>query len=233
MAAASAFGSWRLEGSIGSTSARLSPDARRRARPPHHLGGAGGTVRRRGWGFRQQLDSHGRERRPERSFGAAPPCEAAPRLQVEHVVRSEGPDVRDRPLARTSARRYGPGEHHLGRIDLLSSRDPDGPREAIRIRSRCVGVVGIGLLERRVLTRAAAPSPQVRKPFRSDLARCLSLSRDLHQAKRASCRKERSNQEPDPEGPPHVRWFGRKTVAGLCAGAPTDRTLPEPGPPNP
>ena len=80
-----------------------------------------------GGGSVSDSDSHGRERRPERSFGAAPPCEAAPRLQVEHVVRSKGPDVRDRPLTRTSARRYGPGEHHLGRIDLLSSRDPDGP----------------------------------------------------------------------------------------------------------
>ena len=49
-------------------------------------------------------NSHRRERRPERSFGAAPPCDGPPLLQLKRVVRRERPDAslwRGRPRGAT------------------------------------------------------------------------------------------------------------------------------------
>src|SRR5829696_3248119 len=76
------------------------------------------------------------------------PCDGPPSLKSEHLVRRNRPDVWDGPLARTSARRYGPGEPDLERVDLLSARDPDSPRQAA-LRERvpeaaAAAVCGIG-----------------------------------------------------------------------------------------
>lgn len=73
---------------------------------------------------------HRREQGPERAPGATPPGNGPPSSKSEHLVRRNRPDVWDGPLARTPARRHGPGEPDLGRVDLLGARDSDGPCQA-------------------------------------------------------------------------------------------------------
>jgi len=59
-----------------------------------------GAGRRSVW----DANSHRRERRPERSFGAAPPCDGPPLLQLKRVLRRERPDIRAAALAAPRAR---------------------------------------------------------------------------------------------------------------------------------
>src|SRR4051794_12768201 len=67
--------------------ARRSPDTRRRARPLRHLGGASASVLRRGQAFRLRRELASPRTSPERSFGAAPPWDGPPLLQLKRVVR--------------------------------------------------------------------------------------------------------------------------------------------------
>ena len=101
-----------------------------------------------GRGAVRDANPHRRERGSERALGTTPPCDGPPSLKAEHLVRRNRPDVWDGPLARTSARRHGPGEPDLERVDLLSARDPDSPRQAA-LRERvpeaaAAAVCGIG-----------------------------------------------------------------------------------------
>src|SRR5215203_3090692 len=88
-----------------------------------------------GRGAVRDANPHRRERGSERALGTTPPCDGPPSLKSEHLVRRNRPDVWDGPLARTSARRHGPGEPDL---DCEGSRQPTSGRAArARAGSRC------------------------------------------------------------------------------------------------